>query len=135
MDVQLSVIGLGLHLTEVEPQRADRLVGHTVGGAGTDVTAAQLLGLGVLPGKEQHPNRVQPCGIVGMHVVMGRATPYALLVELQLLALDAAIDHSTHTAVADGKGLDPLRSGTVVLQTQVMLLGRRATYSPANEGQ
>ena len=86
---------------------------HSVG-AYNEILVNYGLGFGLLPVKDQLTDFIKAGQGTVAVVIVGTAAPEGLLVELDLLLLDTAIDHGSHVGVTKGQRFQPNRGRSVI---------------------
>ena len=88
---------------------------HAVG-ADDEILVDDGLGFRFLSVEDQLAHLVQPGQRTGAVVVVRAAAPEGLLIELDLLFLDAAVNHGAHVRVAQGQRFKPYAGRGVIPQ-------------------
>jgi hypothetical protein len=98
---------------EIEPKIAERLVTGLV--AAKPVFGDVRIGLGILAGLDERGDAAEVLRDVdGAEIGRRLAGGEGVLVELELLAEGAAVNHGREAAVADGQGVGPALRGLVI---------------------
>jgi len=111
-------------LAEVEPQVAEGLVAPGCDAGAHDLALHEGLALGVLAVEDELAGLLDRVPGALAIALDGMASPQGVLVELDVLAADAAEHHGAQPPVADGQGLGPLACRLAIPQRQ-LALGRR----------
>ncbi len=109
---------------ELEAQVAEGLIGPLAQRDTHEFFERELFGLLLLAFKQQLANGGQVFRGARARVIVRLANPERGFVELNALFCNAAKNHRTQPAIADGNSLDPLRGRPVVPETQ-RLFGRK----------
>ena len=111
--------GRQMRCGEGQNQVAHRLVDHAMArhrAIGRDAVHSQILRPLVVATVDGRPDFGQCLQCLRVRIVIGRPAPERILVQLDGITLQTAVDHSPQTAVTQWQRLDPMGGRTVVPQ-------------------